>query len=89
MIKIIRAEYLRQKIVRVYFSDHSWGDYDLQPLIDRQTELVLPLNDDAYFQQFFLELGALCWPNGLELSPRSIHKKLEEHRELHYETKIA
>jgi hypothetical protein len=66
MIKIIRAKHIRQKILRLYFSDNSWGDYDLQPLIDRQTELVLPLNDSAYFHQFFLELGALCWPNGLE-----------------------
>jgi hypothetical protein len=89
MIKIIRAEHIRQKILRVYFSDHSWGDYDLQPLIDRQTELTLPLNDEAFFQQFFLELGALCWRNGLELSPDSIHKKLEECQQLHYETKVA
>ena len=89
MIKIIRAVYLRQKVLRLYFSDSSWGDYDLQPLLDRQTELTLPLNDDAYFQQFFLELGALCWPNGLELSPGSIHKKLEEHQELHCDTKVA
>ncbi|WP_374087879.1 hypothetical protein [Methylomicrobium lacus] len=89
MIKIIRAEYIRQKILRLYFSDSSWGDYDLQPLIDRQTELTHPLNDDSYFQQFFLELGALCWRNGLELSPGSIHKKLEERQQLHYETKVA
>jgi hypothetical protein len=89
MIKIIRAKHIRQKILRLYFSDNSWGDYDLQPLIDRQTELVLPLNDGAYFHQFFLELGALCWPNGLELNPGSIHKKLEERQELHFETKAA
>ncbi|MEC4750157.1 DUF2442 domain-containing protein [Methylomicrobium sp. Wu6] len=89
MIKIIRAKHIDQKILRVYFSDNSWGDYDLQPLIDRQTELVLPLNDDAYFQQFFLELGALCWPNGLELSPGGIHRNLEERQQLHYETKVA
>jgi hypothetical protein len=89
MIKIIRAEHIRQKILRLTFSDNSWGDYDLQPLIDRQTELTLPLNDEAYFQRFFLELGALCWRNGLELSPRSIHKKLEECQQLHYETKVA
>jgi len=89
MIKIVRAERIRQKILRLYFSDSSWGDYDLQPLIDRQTELTLPLNDDSYFQQFFLELGALCWRNGLELSPGSIHRKLEERQQLHFETKVA
>ncbi len=89
MIKIIRAKYIHQKTLRLYFSDNSWGDYDLQPLIDRQTELVLPLNDDLYFQQYFLELGAICWRNGLELSPGSIHKKLKEQQQLHYGTKVA
>jgi hypothetical protein len=89
MIKIIRAEHIRQKILRLYFSDNSWGDYDLQPLIDRRTELTLPLNDDSYFQQFFLELGALCWRNGLELCPGSIHRKLEERQQLHSGSKVA
>jgi len=89
MIKIVRAEHIRQKILRLYFSDSSWGDYDLQPLIDHQTELTLPLNDDSYFQQFFLELGALCWRNGLELSPGNIHRKLKERQQLHFETKVA
>ena len=89
MIKIIQAQYLRQRILRLYFSDHSYGDYDLRPLIDRQTELTIPLDDDAYFKQFFLELGALSWRNGLELSPGNIHRKLAEQQQLHFETKAA
>jgi len=89
MIKIIKAQYMQQRILRLYFSDNSFGDYDLQSLIDRQTELVMALNDDVYFKQFFLELGALCWPNGLELSPGNIHRKLAEQHKLHYETRVA
>jgi hypothetical protein len=89
MIKIIRAQYLQQKILRLYFSDNSYGDYDLQPLIARQTELVTPLNDEQYFKQFYLELGALCWRNGLELSPGNIYRKLAEQQKLHYESRVA
>ena len=89
MIKIIRAQYMQQKILRLYFSDNSYGDYDLQPLIARQTELVIPLNDEQHFKQFFLGLGALCWRNRLELSPGNIHRKLEEQQKLHYESKVA
>jgi hypothetical protein len=89
MIKIIQAQYLQQRILRLYFSDNAYGDYDLQPLIDRQTELVQPLQNETYFKAFFLELGALCWRNGLELSPSNIHKKLAEQQQLHYETKVA
>lgn len=89
MIKIIQAQYLEQRVFRLYFSDNSYGDYDLQPLIDRKTELTIPLEDVEYFKQFFLELGALCWRNGLELSPSSIHRKLAEQQLLRYESKAA
>jgi Protein of unknown function (DUF2442) len=89
MIKIIQVQHLQDKVLRLSFSDSSYGDYDLQPLIARQTELVMPLNDEAYFKQYFLELGALCWRNGLELSPGHIHQKLTEQQRLHYKDKVA
>jgi hypothetical protein len=89
MIKIIQAQYIQDRVLRLHFSDNSYGDYDLQPLIDRQTELVMPLIDESYFKQFFLELGALCWRNGLELSPGNIHKKLAEQQQLQGKTKAA
>ena len=89
MIKIIQAQYTAQRTLRLYFSDNSYGDYDLQPLIHRQTELTRPLADEIYFKQFFLELGALCWRNGLELSLGNIHRKLAEQQQLHYENKAA
>jgi hypothetical protein len=83
MIKIIQAQYVEKKVLRLCFSDSSYGDYDLQLLIDRKTELTLPLEDEVYFKQFFLELGALGWRNGLELSPSNIHRKLAEQQQLH------
>ena len=89
MIKIIQAQYVEKKVLRLYFSDSSYGDYDLQPLIDKKTELTLPLEDEVYFKQFFLELGALGWRNGLELSPSNIHRKLAEQQRLHYEAEAA
>ncbi|BBL56819.1 DUF2442 domain-containing protein [Methylomonas koyamae] len=89
MIKIIRIEPLEGKRLRLYFSDASHGDYDLQPLIAQHTELVQPLNNDDYFKRCYLELGALCWPNGLELSPANIHRKLAERQLLRYEEKVA
>jgi hypothetical protein len=89
MIKIIKATHLTKKIIQLEFSDHSWGEYDLQPLIDKQSELVIPLQNETYFSEFFLELGALCWKNGLELSAGSIHKKLHEQGKLHFTAKAA
>ena len=89
MIKIIKAEYIGEKKIRLLFSDQSWGEYDLQPLIDWQTELVIPLQDAHYFSDFFLELGALCWKNGFELSAGSLNRKLKEQGKLHTHQQAA
>lgn len=89
MIKIIQADYLHDKTIQVHFPDHSWGDYDLLPLLERQSELTKVLLDDAFFKEFYLEMGALCWRNGLELSPGNIHRKLQEKQLLHNEEKVA
>ena len=89
MIKITQAQYQYDKIIQVHFSDGSWGNYDLQTLIEKQSELTKALEDDAFFKQFYLEMGALCWCNGLELSPSNIHRKLCEQQKLHEKAKVA
>jgi hypothetical protein len=76
MIKILRAEAVRDRMIRLEFSDGSTGAYDLTELLGRDTEMVRPLQDPAFFADFFLELGALCWRNGFELSGASLHHKL-------------
>jgi hypothetical protein len=60
------------------FSDGSTGDYDLTELISRDTDLVRPLANPTFFSGFFLELGALRWRNGFELTAASLHRKLAE-----------
>jgi hypothetical protein len=89
MIKIVRAARVRDRVLRLAFSDGSWGNYDLAPLIERDTSLTRPLADDEYFARFFLELGALAWPNGLELAPGAIHRELEAGNLLSRETRVA
>jgi hypothetical protein len=78
MIKIVRATVLDDHQIRLEFSDGSFGDYDLAELVARNTEMVRPLAKPAFFTSFFLELGALCWPNGLELSAPSLQRRLAE-----------
>ena len=78
MIKILHATPLGSYKIRLEFSDGSSGDYDFAGLIARDTEMVRPLADRDYFAGCFLELGALCWRNGFELSAPGLHRKLEE-----------
>jgi hypothetical protein len=78
MIKIVHAQVIVDHIVRLAFSDGSSGDLDLTELVDRDTEMVRPLKDPVFFADCFLELGALCWRNGFELSAPSLHRKLAQ-----------
>lgn len=78
MIKITKATYINDYIVKLEFSDNSFSNFDFSYLLTKNTELTNPLNDQKYFQTFFLELGALCWKNGLELSPSSLYQKAKD-----------
>lgn len=82
MIKIIKAETIGQTQLRLTFSDSTQGDYDLAPLLDKDTVLTRPLKNPEYFNAHFLELGALCWRNGLELSPAALHSELQNSNKL-------
>jgi hypothetical protein len=77
MIKILQAKTVRDHVVYLVFSDGSTGEYDMAELVARDGEMVRPLRDPDFFNRHFLELGAICWPNGFELSGESIHRKLD------------
>ena len=76
MIKIVQARPATGTKISLMFSDGSRGEFDVAALIERKTELTAPLLDEHFRNRFFLELGALCWPNGLALSAASIHRRL-------------
>jgi hypothetical protein len=89
MIKIVKATYLRDRVLKLVFSDGAKGEYDLGSLYERQTSLTKPWDDLDYFKSFFIELGAVGWPNGLELSPSAIHRTLAERGALRYPQRVA
>lgn len=82
MIKIVKVTPAADRRLSLIFSDGSRGEIDLSPLIARDTALTAPLADEHFRHGCFLELGALCWPNGLELSAGSLHQQLERAGEL-------
>ena len=77
MIKIIKAETIGQTQLRLTFSDSTQGDYDFAPLLAKETVLTQPLKNPEAFNTYFIELGALCWKNGLEFSPAALHQELQ------------
>jgi hypothetical protein len=77
MIKIVKAEYIRDYQLRLTFSDGAQGDYDFAPLLAKETILTKPLKATENFRDYFVELGALCWKNGLELNPAALYRELQ------------
>ena len=51
--------------------------------------MTKPLRDPAFFARHFIELGALVWPNGFDLSAASLHRTLAERGELRPATAAA
>jgi hypothetical protein len=77
MTKILRAAHLTGRRIELTFSDGLIGEWDAAPLLARAGPLLEPLQDQAFFEQFFIDAGALCWPHGLELSPDRLHEQVK------------
>lgn len=78
MIKIIQAETIAPHQLHLVFSDNTHGVYDFAPILAKNTVLTQALLDPEFFDAHFIELGALCWKNGLEFSPAALHRDLQE-----------
>jgi hypothetical protein len=75
VIKVLNARLLDALRLELDFSDHTQGVFDAGAyLATRSGPLLDKLRDPAYFSRVFIDAGALCWPNGLEISPAKIHE---------------
>lgn len=74
MIKLLTVRYLGKYRFELAFSDGSEGLFDLQAyMAPRDGPLLTPLREESFARRAFIEAGALCWPNGLELSAQRLH----------------
>jgi hypothetical protein len=78
MIKLISVKPAGDQHLDLSFSDGSYGRWSALDVIARNTELTRPLREAGYFRRAFIEAGALAWPNGLEFSAESLHRRLED-----------
>lgn len=69
MIKLLNARPISDFCLQLEFSDRSVRYFDAAAyLTTRSGPLLEPLRQPAYLARCFIDAGALCWPNGLELS---------------------
>ena len=78
MISLVSIRPAGDRMLDLGFSDGAAGRWSADALIARDTELTRPLADPAYFRRAFIEAGALCWPNGFELSAMGLYRRLDE-----------
>lgn len=68
VIKLTAVEPKDSHQLLLRFSDGASGVYDFTLFIEADTEMTAPLRDPAFFARYFIERGALAWPNGLDFS---------------------
>lgn len=82
MMKLIAIEPKRGYEILLRFSDGTSGTFDFTPFIEAGTVMTEPLRDPLFFKRCFIELGALAWPNGFDMSAGSLHQRLRDGRKI-------
>lgn len=65
--KIIEAQYLHDRVLRLRFLDGYTEDFDFEPMI--HGKMSQALRDLDFFMQFRIVAGGLEWPNGYDVCP--------------------
>ena len=73
MIKVLTCNPIDAFKLALTFSNGENGVFEAAAyLAEKQGSLLEPLKKAEYFQRCFIDAGALCWPNGLELSAQRV-----------------
>jgi len=60
----------------VRFKDGLSGIVELHE--DELTGVLAPLRDRQFFEQVFIDNGAVAWPGEIDLAPDAMHARLNE-----------
>ena len=76
--RVARLEVLDGYRLAVAFYDGTTGEIDLARLINGKSAGVFAaLRSPELFGQARVELGAVTWPNGLDLAPDAMHQAIQ------------
>ncbi|HYM04918.1 MAG TPA: DUF2442 domain-containing protein, partial [Terriglobales bacterium] len=68
---VIRAEYRGGFRIHVTFNDNSEKTIDFRRWLDGP--VFEPLKSPEYFRRFFIDGGAVAWPNGADIAPETMY----------------
>ena len=74
--RLTAAEYVGEYRIRLTYEDGTRGEVDLEH--ELWGEVFEPLRDVERFKTFRIdaELGTLVWPNGADLAPEFLYRKV-------------
>ena len=73
MIKVLTCKPVKALKLASTFSNGDSGVFDASSyLAEKHGSLLEPVHKSEYFQRCFINAGALCWPNGLDLSVQRV-----------------
>jgi hypothetical protein len=73
---IKNVKYIEKYKLEIKFENGKEGTVDLQSYI-KKGGVFNSFSDMAYFKQFYVnkELGALCWPNNIDIAPETLYSE--------------
>ena len=73
MIKVLTCKPVKALKLASTFSNGDSGVFDASSyLAEKHGSLLEPVHKSEYFQRCFIDAGALCWPNGWDLSAQRV-----------------
>jgi hypothetical protein len=76
MIEIIHSEYVKDYVLKLFFSDNKVAVFDFTEYTKRNG-LYSDLKEVDFFRNFEVdkELGTIVWSNGLDIAPDTLYNK--------------
>jgi hypothetical protein len=68
---VVRARYIGGFRIHLTFNDASEATVDFQQWLNGP--VFEPLKSTTYFRKFFVEGGAVVWPNGADIAPEALY----------------
>ena len=70
---VTQAEYRGEYKIHLAFNDGIEGVVDFADWLEGP--VFEPVRDPDFFQRFFIEAGALVWPNGADIAPETLYER--------------
>lgn len=80
MNDVVSISYRGGYSFHVVFDNGTAGDVDLSDYISRGP-VFTPLADKEFLKQAKIEGGTISWPNGADIAPESLYRKIAQLRQ--------